>query len=440
MCAALQDTEFPGVVAKPIGSFKSSSDFHYQTLRCNVDLLKIIQLGLTFSTDEGELAPGVCTYQFNFKFSLAEDIYAQDSIGARTRPGLPPPAAPSPATPSADDDALLLVGRRSADSLGHRLPPSRGREPGAACHPHCTRSLPPTDPPTLHALLTAHRRLRPDGGHVCCASVRPVARALICAAARPLVSQYGSDVTYFAELLISYLHVHTYPHVHTYLHVQYGIDVTYFAELLISSGCVLTDEVKWVSFHSGYDFGYLMKILTCSARRARDCKPRRRAPIVVWAPRSAATPAPRTERLAAEEDDFFSELKLFFPCFYDIKYLMKACEGLKGGLNKLAEDLEVERIGPEHQAGSDSLLTQATFYKMRSLFFEGIMDDERHMNILYGLERGANLIKGGRETVNVSSSAASAAGAASAAASAAATAAAPTGGGSATLPFEESSA
>ena len=228
--------------------------------------------------------------------------------------------------------------------------------------------------------------------------------------------------------------------MHTYLHVQYGIDVTYFAELLISSGCVLTDEVKWVSFHSGYDFGYLMKILTCSARRARDCKPRRRAPIVVWAPRSAATPAPRTERLAAEEDDFFSELKLFFPCFYDIKYLMKACEGLKGGLNKLAEDLEVERIGPEHQAGSDSLLTQATFYKMRSLFFEGIMDDERHMNILYGLERGANLIKGGRETVNVSSSAASAAGAASAAASAAATAAAPTGGGSATLPFEESSA
>ena len=217
MCAALQDTEFPGVVAKPIGSFKSSSDFHYQTLRCNVDLLKIIQLGLTFSTDEGELAPGVCTYQFNFKFSLAEDIYAQDSIGARTRPGLPPPAAPSPATPSADDDALLLVGRRSADSLGHRLPPSRGREPGAACHPHCTRSLPPTDPPTLHALLTAHRRLRPDGGHVCCASVRPVARALICAAARPLVSQYGSDVTYFAELLISYPHVHTYMCIHTHM-------------------------------------------------------------------------------------------------------------------------------------------------------------------------------------------------------------------------------
>lgn len=232
------DTEFPGVVAKPVGSFKSNSDFHYQTLRCNVDLLKIIQLGLTFSDDNGELAPGVCTYQFNFKFALADDIYAQDSIDLLTRSGID------------------------------------------------------------------FRR-----------------------------------------------------------HEEYGIDVVYFAELLISSGCVLNDEVRWISFHSGYDFGYLMKLLTC--------KP-----------------------LAVDEDDFFAELKLYFPQFYDIKFLMKACEGLKGGLNKLAEVLEVERIGPEHQAGSDSLLTQATFFKMRQLFFEGEMDDERHMNILYSLERGANLARG----------------------------------------------
>ena len=228
-----QDTEFPGVVAKPVGSFKSNSDFHYQTLRTNVNLLKIIQLGLTFSNDDGELAPGVCTYQFNFTFSLGDDIYAQDSIDLLTRSGID------------------------------------------------------------------FRR-----------------------------------------------------------HEEYGIDVVYFAELLISSGCVLNDEVRWISFHSGYDFG------TCQD--------------------------PLGKRLANDEDEFFSDLKLFFPQFYDIKFLMKSCEGLKGGLNKLAEDLEVERIGPEHQAGSDSLLTQATFYKMRMLFFEGEMDDERHMNILYSLERGAN--------------------------------------------------
>ena len=39
-----QDTEFPGVVARPIGQFTGNADYHYQTLRCNCDLLKIIQL------------------------------------------------------------------------------------------------------------------------------------------------------------------------------------------------------------------------------------------------------------------------------------------------------------------------------------------------------------------------------------------------------------
>ncbi len=66
----IQDTEFPGIVARPIGNFKTPSEYHYQTLRCNVDLLKIIQLGLTFTDHEGRLPLGVCTWQFNFKFSL----------------------------------------------------------------------------------------------------------------------------------------------------------------------------------------------------------------------------------------------------------------------------------------------------------------------------------------------------------------------------------
>lgn len=32
-------------------------------------------------------------------------------------------------------------------------------------------------------------------------------------------------------------------------HQDYGIDVEEFGELLISSGLVLTDEIKWISFH-----------------------------------------------------------------------------------------------------------------------------------------------------------------------------------------------
>lgn len=41
--------------------------------------------------------------------------------------------------------------------------------------------------------------------------------------------------------------------------------------------------------------------------------------------------------------------QVYFPIVYDIKYLMKFCTNLHGGLNKLAETLEVERIGPQHQ-------------------------------------------------------------------------------------------
>ena len=65
-----QDTEFPGVVARPIGSFGSHTDYHYQTLRCNVDLLKLIQLGLTFADEAGNLVEDCPTWQFNFQCDL----------------------------------------------------------------------------------------------------------------------------------------------------------------------------------------------------------------------------------------------------------------------------------------------------------------------------------------------------------------------------------
>lgn len=32
----------------------------------------------------------------------------------------------------------------------------------------------------------------------------------------------------------------------------------------MTSGLVLMPNVTWLSFHSGYDFGYLIKLLTCS--------------------------------------------------------------------------------------------------------------------------------------------------------------------------------
>ena len=125
-----------------------------------------------------------------------------------------------------------------------------------------------------------------------------------------------------------------------------GCDVHRFGELLMTSGVVLSDEISWVTFHSGYDFGYLLKLLTCA-------------------------PLPATEA------GFFELLSLYFPALYDIKYLMKFCGSLHGGLNKLAETLEVERIGPQHQAGSDSLLTAATFLKLAATFFNGPSEDRK---------------------------------------------------------------
>ena len=40
--------------------------------RCNVNLLKIIQIGLSFFNKDGDIPEGVCCWQFNFKFNLSE--------------------------------------------------------------------------------------------------------------------------------------------------------------------------------------------------------------------------------------------------------------------------------------------------------------------------------------------------------------------------------
>lgn len=225
------DTEFPGVVARPYGTFRSHTDYQYQTLKLNVDILRIIQLGVTLADENGNLAEPCC-WQFHFKFSLSEDTFAQDSIDLLTTAG-------------------INFEKHQAD----------------------------------------------------------------------------------------------------------GIDALEFGALLTTSGLVFSDDVKWISFHSYYDFGYLMKLLT-------------------------------QENLPSEELDFFDVLRIFFPCIYDIKYLMKSCETLKGGLNKVAEALQVRRVGPTHQAGSDSLVTCLTFFKMRRNYFDDVIDDSKYLGVLYGLGQG----------------------------------------------------
>ena len=66
----------------------------------------------------------------------------------------------------------------------------------------------------------------------------------------------------------------------------------------------------WLYISSGYDFGYLLKVLTA-------------------------------EDLPSQESEFFELLKIYFPNIYDVKYLMKSCKSLKGGLQEVSELLEV---------------------------------------------------------------------------------------------------
>ncbi|EEA04773.1 CCR4-NOT transcription complex subunit 8 protein, putative [Cryptosporidium muris RN66] len=72
------DTEFPGVVVRPTNNIY---EYYYQTVRCNVDLLKVIQIGMSFRNKYG-LSPSsvVSTFQFNLKFDMDNDIYSQESI------------------------------------------------------------------------------------------------------------------------------------------------------------------------------------------------------------------------------------------------------------------------------------------------------------------------------------------------------------------------
>ena len=243
------------MVARPVGPFKDGPDYNYQRIKCNVDLLKVIQIGLSFTDSNGRLPTEdghlYNTWQFNFKFDLGYDLYAADSV--------------------------------------------------------------------------------------------------------EFLQNCGIDFS---------------------RHNREGVDAQLFGELLMSSGVVLSDEVRWIAFQGKYDFGYLIKLLTC-------------------------------DELPSSQDQFFDLLHTYFPNIYDIKWLLHnvhheleeaviAAAGNSGrrelspsagtseattvdssninvglppgqkdkGLEDLAKTLEIPRIGIAHQAGSDSLLTAQVFFRL----------------------------------------------------------------------------
>jgi CCR4-NOT transcription complex subunit 7/8 len=240
-----------------MGEFQTKASYHYQTVRCNVDLLKIIQLGITLFTADGEVPPAQpeagqapmayqnghivppCTWQFNFQFSTEDDMYNEESIN--------------------------------------------------------------------------------------------------------VLNKSGAD---FQK------------------HATQGIDPLEFGSLLITSGLAFAEDVNWISFHSGYDFAYLVKIM--------------------W-----------QQPLPNDESEYRKLVNIFFPRLIDVKFLLRHAQkraqagilsqsaanvitslGTKSGLQDLADELGCQRVGTQHTAGSDAWLTGLVFWKMKEKMFDGQIPDD----------------------------------------------------------------
>jgi hypothetical protein len=67
---------------------------------------------------------------------------------------------------------------------------------------------------------------------------------------------------------------------------------------------------------------------------------------------------------------FQNHLNIFFPNVYDIKTISPMLSPIfeSGGLNRLADSMNIQRIGNNHQAGSDSLTTSKVFFKLKQQF------------------------------------------------------------------------
>lgn len=74
----------------------------------------------------------------------------------------------------------------------------------------------------------------------------------------------------------------------------------------------MNKDIKWIVFDGGYDFAYLIKMF-------------------------------EGQNLPENESQFYNLLGIYFPSFYDVKYMVRDIEILRlGGLGKIANELNVK--------------------------------------------------------------------------------------------------
>ena len=149
------------------------------------------------------------------------------------------------------------------------------------------------------------------------------------------------------------------------VHKTKGIPHELFAEYFIVSGLLLNPHINWISYHGSSDFAYLLRL-------------------------ALNTPLPKSE------NEFTSALELYFPNHFDIKILIHGKEQFKGGLNKLAQCLDIYRTGEVHQAGSDSIVTVELFFALLTNKIVTVDTVKKLKNVIYGIGEGED----NKETIN----------------------------------------
>ncbi|CCF57474.1 hypothetical protein KAFR_0C04830 [Kazachstania africana CBS 2517] len=242
--------EFTGTLARPIGNFRSKEDYHYQTMRANVDFLKPIQIGLSLSDANGNKPDnGISTWQFNCEFDTSTEMLSAESIDLLRKSGI--------------------------NFDNHKLN---------------------------------------------------------------------------------------------------GIDVFEFAQLMTDSGLLLDENVTWITYHTAYDLGFLVKILM------NDTMPNNRQEFEWW-------------------------IHKFIPNLYDLNLLHKLIRDFKQpqaqthqfNLTTLADEVGLPRFPIFTTTGGQSLLMLLTFCQLCKISMNKLpngTDFANYKNVIYGIDEETTKTEG----------------------------------------------